>query len=426
MDKNKLASEIVERTSGSFDKAEELGEVLKNEYMTALNQLQKDVADFYTRYGSDNGMTYADAVRHLSKVELRPFREKLEEYTRLIDAGDVELLAEIKALDVKEKITRLENLMLDIRTELVKLGVSEDELLQRHLVDTFKVNYIGSYAGIKGIVQATASFAKINPVLIEETVKFPWSGESFSEIIWGNSNKLARDLKSELTQGFIKGTSVQKMSSNLAKKMDNSYKNALRVVRTESAHVLNKAAIMSYADMGVTHVEFMAVLDGRTSAVCFSLNGDIISIEEVVVGVNTPPLHPNCRSTVLPVIDDEDIEKPAKSDTIYSDIDAELRDIGIKVEIGKAIKPFPVTITGIDPHARKRLEQRGIKIEEAQKYVDEAIVCFEQNKGQKHAFYSKSGASVVIKGGKLITVMKEADYDKNANEIIKVVSKYVR
>lgn len=305
MDKSKLTDEIVERTSNSFDKAEELGEILKNEYMTALNQLQKDVSAFYTRYGSDNSMTYADAVKYLSKVELRPFREKLEEYTKLIDAGDVELLAEIKALDVKEKITRLENLMLEIRTELVKLGISEEEQLALHLAETLKVNYIGSYAGIKGVVEATASFSKFNPTLIKETVKFPWSGESFSEIIWGNSNKLARDLKSELTQGFIKGTSVQKMSSNIAKRMENSYKNALRVVRTESAHVLNKAAIMSYADMGVTHIEFAAILDGRTSAVCLSLNGDIIPINEAVPGVNTPPLHPNCRSTVLPVIDDE-------------------------------------------------------------------------------------------------------------------------
>jgi SPP1 gp7 family putative phage head morphogenesis protein len=263
-------------------------------------------------------------------------------------------------------------------------------------------------------------------VLIEETVKFPWSGESFSEIIRGDSNKLARNLKSELTQGFIKGTSVQKMSSNIAKRMDNSYKNALRVVRTETAHVLNKAALMSYEEMGVTHIEFLAVMDGRTSAICFSLNGDIIPIKDAVIGVNTPPLHPNCRSTVIPVVDDEDIEKPVKSDTIYSDIDAELRDKGIKAEIGKAMKPFPVTITGIDPHARKRLEQRGITIEEAQKFVDEAIICFEQNKGQKHAFYSRSGASVVLKDGKLITVLKEENFDKNAQEIIKVVSKYVR
>ena len=426
MDRNKLAEEVVERTSNSFDRAEELGAALQKEYMDALNQLQKDVSDFYVRFGTENGMTYSAAVKHLSKVELRTFRNKLEEYTKLIDEGDVQLLAEIKDLVAKEKVTRLEGLMVDIRTELVKLGVFEQEGLHEHLTSTFKENYIGATAGIRGIAEVKASFAKFSTKLIEETIKFPWSGESFSDIIWGNSNQLAVELKRELTQGFIKGSSIQKMSSNIAKRMDNSYKNAMRVVRTESAHVLNKSAIMSYADAGVENVEFLAVMDGKTSAICFNLNGDIIPLKDAVPGVNMPPLHPNCRSTILPVLDDiGDIEKSVESDTIYSDIDGELRDKGIKAELGKAMKPFPITITGIDPHARKRLEQRGVKLEEAQKYVDDAVVCFKQNKGAKHAFYSKSGASVVLKDGKLATVIKDTNYDKNALEIMKVVSKYV-
>lgn len=303
---SKLAKDTAERADKIFKSAEELCDRLKEEYQKALEDIQRSVADFYMRYATENGMTYAQAVKYLSKVELNRYRRTLENLKDIVDIKDEVLMAELDILAAKEKVTRLEGLMAGIKTELARLEGTTEDSLHKHLAATFKESYTGAAAGLEGIVEVKASFAMINPTLIEETIRFPWSGQSFSENIWNDSSKLARELKREIVQGFIKGTSAHKMSSNLAKRMGNSYDNAQRVVMTETAHVLNKASLMSYADNGVKSVEFLAVLDGKTSSICFNLNGDVIPIEIAVPGKNIPPLHPHCRSTIIPVLDDEE------------------------------------------------------------------------------------------------------------------------
>lgn len=301
---SKIARDTAKRADKTFQTAEEFCGRLKEEYQKALEDIQRNVADFYMRYAAENGMTYAEAVKYLSKVELKKYRNTLEKFKDIVDIKDEALMAELNILAAKEKVTRLESLMASIKTELARLESVTESSLEKHLKDTFKESYTGAAAGLKDIVEVKTSFSMINPTLIEETIRFPWSGQNFSEILWNDTNKLTRELKSELVQGFIKGTSAHKMSSNLAKRMGNSYANAQRVVMTETAHVLNKASLMSYADNGVEKVEFLAVLDGRTSSICFNLNGDEIPIEIAVPGKNIPPLHPHCRSTIIPVVDD--------------------------------------------------------------------------------------------------------------------------
>lgn len=306
IDKKKLAEDTVTRVNKSFGQSEKLCINLRDEYQKALDTIQKEVDAFYTRYADKNGLTYKVAMEQLSRVDLRKYRRDFEEYSKFLDITDVELMAELDIYAAKEKVTRLEGLMTSIRLEVKKLEDLQKTKLKKQLNAVFEDNYIGAASGLTGIVEARASFAMINPSLIEETINFPWSGDNFSNIIWNDTNKLARELKKELTQGFIKGTSAHKMSANIAKRMETSYANAQRVVMTESAHVLNKASLMSYADNGVRQVEFLAVLDSRTSSICFNLNGDIMDIEDAVPGKNMPPLHPHCRSTIVPVIEDEE------------------------------------------------------------------------------------------------------------------------
>ncbi|MBR1728860.1 MAG: minor capsid protein [Selenomonadaceae bacterium] len=50
--------------------------------------------------------------------------------------------------------------------------------------------------------------------------------------------------------------------------------------------------------------EFIAVLDNRTSKTRQSRDGEVYPMSEKSVGFNYPPLHPRCRSTVAPYIED--------------------------------------------------------------------------------------------------------------------------
>ncbi|HBT77217.1 MAG TPA: hypothetical protein DEB39_09915, partial [Planctomycetaceae bacterium] len=54
-------------------------------------------------------------------------------------------------------------------------------------------------------------------------------------------------------------------------------------------------------------IRFLATLDSKTSLICGSLDGTIWSMEELYA-VKRPPLHPHCRSILLPYIKLEGVE----------------------------------------------------------------------------------------------------------------------
>lgn len=60
----------------------------------------------------------------------------------------------------------------------------------------------------------------------------------------------------------------------------------------------NKIAITVGDAPKYTHFIFHAVIDNRTTPICKSLNGEIFEIDELRAGVNCPPMHINCRSSI--------------------------------------------------------------------------------------------------------------------------------
>jgi len=71
-----------------------------------------------------------------------------------------------------------------------------------------------------------------------------------------------------------------------------------RYARTKYTEVMNKARIAVYDEMEIVDsYQYSAILDGRTSDVCAGLHGKIFKKGTEPV----PPLHFNCRSTLIPI-----------------------------------------------------------------------------------------------------------------------------
>ena len=73
-----------------------------------------------------------------------------------------------------------------------------------------------------------------------------------------------------------------------------------RLMGTEMNRILNQTLISIYKQLGIKNVEFSAVLDEKTSYQCSSHHGKVYAIDELISGITQPPLHPNCRSILLP------------------------------------------------------------------------------------------------------------------------------
>ena len=230
-------------------------------------------------------------INKLEKKLLKLFKDTRKEVLNELKI----IYADIEATEYTKY--QIDSLLISINNALDNLYSNNEKEVNEGLIDVYKE------MDKQASIDLNNSFNTVNENLVRETLKTNWSGLSFSERIWEHRRSLAFTIKSELNKGFIRGESLQDISKIISDKFDTSFSNAMRLVRTESCWVMNEATVNNYKENDIKEYEFMAFLDKKTSKECKRLDGKKFSIEEYQAGVNLPPLHPNCRSCVIPVIE---------------------------------------------------------------------------------------------------------------------------
>lgn len=269
-------------------------------YRDAFRSIEKDVNDFVMKYAVDHKLDYATVTQMLTPIDLAEYNQKIEElYAMYRDTGSEYIKIEIDRLNARAKITRLQALQDAINVELCKVTHEYQMTLEDTLIGLFTEQYkeVSELLGIMAPV--------INREAIKTIIEYPYAGKMFSDRIWDNKDALVKHIKQNLTAGIIRGDGIQKMSRQLKKDLNVLYYQAERLVRTETNYAMNQGHLKGYADSGVVEkYEFLAAIDSRTSKLCKNQNGKVYKLSDATVGVNYPPLHPNCRSTVIPVLED--------------------------------------------------------------------------------------------------------------------------
>ena len=293
------------------------------EYVKILSESKKEIenkiAQLYAKYQQEVtklGIDKIQANKLLRGTEYKEWRYNIgkyvEEIEKLKKSNPVEfrkMSVELETLAYRSRISRLDSLKAGVDYELIQAG----EKIKGKVTDTLTDVYENTYTSFvedlnfkKGVISSST---------IKMALEQEWSGANYSSRIWSNIDNLAKAIKNEVIVGLNRGINYRTMSQNIAKKFDTSYKNAERLVRTETAHIQNQATLMGYKDSGVVKYEFLAVLDSRTSHTCASLNGEVFKTENAMEGENYPPMHPRCRSTTVPYeYSDVFSDEPEKED----------------------------------------------------------------------------------------------------------------
>lgn len=269
-------------------------------YRDAFRSIEKEVNDFMMKYAVDHKLDYATVTQMLTPIDLAEYNQKIEElYAMYRDTGSEYIKIEIDRLNARAKITRLQALQDVINAELTKVTHEYQMTLEDTLIGLFTDQYkeVSELMGVMAPV--------INREAIKTIIEYPYAGKMFSDRIWDNKDALVKHIKQNLTAGIIRGDSIQKMSRQLKKDLNVLYYQAERLVRTEMNYAMNQGHLKGYADSGVVEkYEFLAAIDSRTSKLCKNQNGKVYKLSDAVVGVNFPPLHPHCRSAVIPILED--------------------------------------------------------------------------------------------------------------------------
>lgn len=207
------------------------------------------------------------------------------------------------SLSDMHKYNRLKSLQNNIENRIEQLGKDTEKFGKDNMKEGFKE----VYSNIRKELGET-SFSMPNEKVMLKMMNNPWQGSNFSKRLWKNTGVLASNLNEILTIGLTQGKTVTEMAIQLGNRMNQSFNTAHKLIRTETMHYLNESAYKAYKDGGCEEVQLWAAEDERTCEVCGKRHGKKYKIDKRPV----LPFHPNCRCTLIPVIDLKKVEENNK------------------------------------------------------------------------------------------------------------------
>lgn len=279
-------------------------------YESAIQNIEKELAKWYTRFATSEGISLTEAKRILNTRELKEFRMTVEEYIEKGESLDPQWSKELERASIKIHISRLEALEIQIQQIVENLKGNVFESFNEFGTNTYSGQYYHVLYEIQKGTGVGVDIMRLDKKRIEKVILKPWAmdGKNFSERIWGDRTKLVNELHQTLSRGIIQGHAPRKMIKELSERMGVSRSNTERLIYTESAFFASRATNDAYKELDVEKYEILATLDNRTSDVCREMDGKIFKRSEYKIGVNAPPFHPRCRTTTVPYFpEDEDL-----------------------------------------------------------------------------------------------------------------------
>ena len=265
---------------------------LEKTYRAQSVKLQRAIFDFYTKYAENHEMTYQDAMKRLRGEDLSDYVENARKYREQAEK-DPELLKRLNEQYSAARAIRIEALHAEAVYRAGVLAGALHKSFEKYLYDVAEYAYKKAHGGRTGAV---------NRPVFEEVIKTPFNGRNYSEQLWGNTDTLADSLKKVFRQGFIRGDSPHEMAREIRKEFNVARSRAETLVRTDATAIINRATIKRYKREGLKYYRILVVLDDRTTQICrrIAQEDKLYKLEDAQVGVNMPPFHYNCRSTIMP------------------------------------------------------------------------------------------------------------------------------
>lgn len=282
---------------------------IEKQYRQAQKQLEGQIAAWYQRFASNNGVTLAEAKRMLNAKELAELKWDVNQYIQYGQENAINgtWVKQLENASARFHISRLEALKLQTQQSIEVMFGNQLDSIDNTMRNVYKSGYYHAAYEIQKGVGVGWDFSALDDKQISKVINKPWAvdGKNFSERIWGNRQKLVNELNNTLTQNIILGKDPQKAIDEIARKMNTSKTNAGRLVMTEEAFFSSAAQKDCFTELDVEQFEIVATLDSHTSDICRGMDGKHFPMSEWKVGVTAPPFHVHCRSTTVPYFDDE-------------------------------------------------------------------------------------------------------------------------
>lgn len=271
-------------------------------YERQLRDLERQIADYYERYGEDGVLRYRSMLQTMDDADRRLLMEDCEEFARRHPehADMVEIRKSVYRLD------RLEGLRASARLRLAEATAEASDGLDAHFAQD-AVDAINAVAETMGY---GSSFYSVDSEVVRQFVGTAWSdGKSYSDSIWESSAELASYVERDLSKALVRGASYQSLCREMQRRFEGQgVSNIMRVIQTEGTYVARQAQAAEMVREGFEEYFVDPVGDERTCSECRGVgrrsHEEPFRFDAMDVGTNFPPLHPRCRCEVNPAVED--------------------------------------------------------------------------------------------------------------------------
>ena len=291
-----------------------------SEIITAFEQAKKgveaEVQSFYGRYAEHNKVTLEQAQKALSPKELHNFHDRLKDYERLAKRAIGTFDLQVDNLSTRARITRLQALEMDIDAILQELYQRQRDGVEGAVGRLYTDQYYRAQFDLSKASGCLINFAKVDQTAISAVMAYPVMGADLSSRLWRQDVDIGFRIRQTLGRMFAEGRPAQDFADDLAKAIgavqvdkDGNVTGAgkkfeaYRLLYTEAAYASERASQQAYQDDGIERYQYLATFDTDTCGICGALDGKTFEVKDAVPGVNSPPMHPFCRCTTIPVID---------------------------------------------------------------------------------------------------------------------------
>lgn len=280
---------------------EKLKKRLSSYFDIECRKLEKQIAAYYKQYGTDNVLQYRQLMESLSDVDRHLLIEQMDEFAKKYPQYE-------SLMPIREsiyKLNRLEGLQYSIRMQQLEIGAVENEQIAEHLKREAVLN-ANAVAETMGYGK---NFYTEDSNIIKAVVDTKWcNGKDFSERIWGNVEKLAQYLSSDIAAGFARGDSYEKLVRQLRQRFGKVSRNdAYRLIYTEGTYVMNEARAAAFeqdTEEYIFRIQYNKIRRSGWRDICDDLNEKVFRWDERKPGINFPPMHAWCHCTATPYVAD--------------------------------------------------------------------------------------------------------------------------
>lgn len=271
-----------------------------NAYESELRRLNREIAEYYQRYGENGVLEYRRLMETMDPKDRELLIRDCDEFLR--QHPDMQSIVDVRKSIYQ--LNRLEGLQASARLHLYQATGDVVQRIDNHIVRQ-------SLRGANTAAEAMGfgrSFYSMDSDAVRRFVDTVWTGNtSYSQRIWDNTETLASYVAQDMSKALARGDSYQRIAKALEKRfVDVPQSSLMRLVYTEGTYVSRMAQVEELKREGFDSYTIEVVHDERACEECEGVNGSTFRFEDMQVGVNFPPLHPYCRCQIAPAVDDWD------------------------------------------------------------------------------------------------------------------------